>query len=60
MMMKGLQRLWKLCDKIGLKTLGDIKQFYEQERQQGEDLITTLERYAADLGDFDASKNQNK
>ena len=52
MMMKGLQRLWKLCDKIGLKTLGDMKYFYEHEKQQGEDFITTLERYCKELDEI--------
>ena len=50
MQIKGLTRLKTLCDKIGLKTLGDLQQFYKSERQNGEAVLTTLERYAETLG----------
>lgn len=59
MMMKGLQKMTRLCQKVGLKTWGEMLDFYKKEKQDGEDFITTLERYAAELGDYDASKNQN-
>ena len=50
MQMKGLTKLKTLCDKIGLKTLGDLQQFYKAEHQNGEAVLTTLERYAETLG----------
>lgn len=50
MQMKGLTKLKTLCDKIGLKTLGDLKDFYKREAKQGEAVLTTLERYAETLG----------
>ena len=50
MQIKGLTRLKTLCDKIGLKTLGDLKDFYKRESKQGEAVLTTLERYAKTIG----------
>lgn len=49
MQIKGLKRLKELCDKIGLKTLGDLEDFYKKEAEQGEAVTTTLERYANEL-----------
>lgn len=57
MQMKGLTRLKTLCDKIGLKTLGDLQQFYKSEHQNGEAVLTTLERYAETLGNNFKIKN---
>lgn len=51
MQIKGLQRLIKLATRIGLKTLGDLEYFYKHEAVNGEDLITTLERYNAEVGE---------
>ena len=51
MQIKGLAKLKTLCDKIGLKTLSDLQQFYEHEKVDGEAVITTLERYADELGE---------
>lgn len=52
MQIKGLQKLIRLAKKIGLKTLGDLEDFYKRESLNGEDLITTLERYNAELGEY--------
>ena len=51
MQIKGLQRLIKLATRIGLKTLGDLEYFYKHEAVNGEDLITTLERYNKEVGE---------
>lgn len=51
MQIKGLQRLIKLATRIGLKTLGDLEYFYKHEAVNGEDLITTLERYNEEVGE---------
>lgn len=57
MQIKGLTRLKTLCDKIGLKTLGDLQRFYKSEHQNGEAVLTTLERYAETLGNNFTIKN---
>lgn len=51
MQIKGFTKIKTLCDKIGLKTLGDLEDFYKREAKQGEAVITTLERYADELGE---------
>lgn len=52
MMMKGLLKMSKLCEKVGLKTCGEMLDFYNKEKQDGEDFITTLERYAKELDEL--------
>lgn len=51
MQIKGLKRLKTLCNRIGLKTLGDLENFYKREAKQGEAVSATLERYAEELGE---------
>lgn len=46
MQMKGLKRLKTLCDILGLDTLAEIQAVYTTNKQDGEALITTLERLA--------------
>ena len=46
MQIKGLKRLKTLCDSLGLDTLAEIQAFYTAHKQEGEALITTLERIA--------------
>lgn len=49
MQIKGLQKIIKLCDRIGLKTLKDLERFYKEEAEQGEAVTATLQRYVNSL-----------
>lgn len=49
MQIKGLQKIIKLCDRIGLKTLKDLERFYKEEVEQGEAVTATLQRYVNNL-----------
>lgn len=46
MQIKGLKRLKTLCDKLGLRTLGQLEDFYNFHKLNGEAVISTLERLA--------------
>lgn len=46
MQIKGLKRLKTFCDRLGIKTLGQLEDFYNLHKLNGEAVISTLERLA--------------
>lgn len=56
MQIKGLKKLKRLCDRIGLENIGDLIIFYNENAEQGESIITALERYIASLPKYQRFK----
>ena len=41
---------FRLCQKIGIETLKELKRFFKEERKRGESSKNCLKRYYAELG----------
>ena len=50
MQIKGLKRLKTFCDLLGLETLAQLEEFYKQHTNEGEAVITTLEKAVERMG----------
>lgn len=44
MQIKGLRRLKTLCDELGIITIKQLDEVYKANAEQGEDVITVLEK----------------
>ena len=56
MHIKGLKKLKRLCDRIGLENIGDLITFYNENAEHGESIITVLERYIASFPKYQRFK----
>lgn len=41
---------WKIMNRIGIYTLGDLQRFAKEEQRKGETLEQSLKRYLKELG----------
>ena len=41
---------FRLCQKIGINTFGELRRFLKEERQEGESILNCLMRYYLSIG----------